>query len=161
MEEMRKMRILIISLICVFAVIALVFIGFKVFKGSSGSSQELFIKYAKQAKLKEFLDFDKQKDYADKLSSEKQETDGKISVKFGDDISEEYDIVFKNDPDNKKQSTDIKIKQNREEKLKATLLKNDDLYGFKCVYNQYLVAKDDDSLDDLLEKLEVSKDSES
>lgn len=136
---MKKTKILIIILVFILlltsGVFAYLYFGTDTFK----SNKEMFNRYLAQVKLEEFINFEEYENYAKRVLNENHTNLGSISI-----LAEEFDtdekLVFttKNDITKDMASGKITFIQDGEEKLNVEFLKNEELYGIKCIYKQYL-----------------------
>ena len=143
MRKSKKIVIILIIIIFILlcGIFAFAYLGTDMFK----SNKYLFNKYAAQMDLNEFLDFNAYEEFSKRILNELHTNEGYLLInaqieEFGN-VDEEIRFKTNANLQENKYNGEIVFKQEGEEKLGLEYLKNDDLYGLKCIYRQYMVLE--------------------
>ncbi len=170
---MKKVKILIITLVSILIVgcitFAILYFATDIFK----SDKDLFLKYAGQINLDEFIDLEGFNSYIEKTKTKTHSNEGTIAFNMDveeNSMNESIKYNGYSDPVSNKSNYDISINNDNETLLQMNYLRNQDLYGvlFKDIVNQYIVVDNNDweeyaakvgldGIDNILDKIQFSK----
>ena len=136
---MKKTKILIVIIVSILLLIcgifAYLYFGTDIFK----SNKEMFNRYLAQVELEDFVNLKEYENYANRVLSQNHTNEGEISITLEElNIDEKFEFTTKNNITKDMSSGKINFIQDGEEKLNVEFLKNEELYGIKCIYKQYL-----------------------
>lgn len=136
---MKKNKILVIILVSVILligiIIAFLFLATDMFK----SKKRMFNKYLEQIKMDNFINLESYNNFAKRVLNESHANEGKITIVSDElNIDEKIEFSTKTNIENDMASGKIVFSQDGEPKLNIEYLKNEELYGIKCIYKQYL-----------------------
>ena len=140
---MKKFKLIIIILITILVLLCGT-LGYLYFATDIlKSNKRMFNKYASQIDLKDFLELKDYEEFAEKISKESHTNKGKITIKANveEETREEISFETKNNKEENSASGEINYSQGENNNLKIGYLKNDDLYGLKCIYRQYMAIE--------------------
>ena len=136
---MKKTKILIVIIVSILLLIcgifAYLYFGTDIFN----SNKEMFNRYLAQVELEDFVNLKEYENYANRVLSQNHTNEGEISITLEElNIDEKFEFTTKNNITKDMSSGKINFIQDGEEKLNVEFLKNEELYGIKCIYKQYL-----------------------
>lgn len=155
---MKKTKVLIIILVSILLLIcgifAYLYFGTDTFK----SNKEMFSRYLAQVELENFVNLDEYENYAKRVLNENHTNEGQVSLTLEElNIDEKFEFTTKNNITKEMASGKITFIQDGEEKLNVEFLKNEELYGIKCIYKQYL-ALVNNNLKEFAKKMGMDED---
>ena len=136
---MKKNKLLVIILISVILLISIIaaflFLATDMFK----SKKKIFNNYLEQAKMGSIINLSGYDNYAERILKESHTNEGKITIVSDElNIDEEIEFSTKTNKESDMASGKIVFSQDGGQKINIEYLKNEELYGVKCIYKQYL-----------------------
>ncbi len=143
---MKKVHMIIITLIIILLIAC---VGFSVLYFATDifkSDKEMFVKYAGQVDLKDFINLEEYSNYLERTENESHSDNAEINITLsrGDqEVNEKIKISGNSDPVNSRANYDISVNQGDQALLEMNYLKVQDFNGilFKNIVNQYIVLE--------------------